>query len=98
VIDRRAAGLARALAQSPEGPLGTDLARASRDPVAFGLSWASAGVALAVAFAMTTKPGLGGGLGALACGCAAGVAIALLLGQSHGRPERAQEPLLAEES
>jgi hypothetical protein len=83
----RAKRIAHALAADPGAPLEGRLASLVRDPLWWTAAMVNHAVALAVVFAMATKPGLAGSLAALAVAVAVGAAVAVPLRRAPARAE-----------
>ena len=81
VVGRRNLKLKRSLGAAADGPLTDALLQRTRRHIGGIASWANTGLAIGVVFVMTTKPGLGGSLTALAVAAALGVIVALRVRQ-----------------
>jgi hypothetical protein len=79
IVRRRNLMLKRELGAAAGGPLTDALRQLTRRDIGAIASWANTGLAVGVVFVMTTKPGLGGSLAALAVAAALGVMVAFRL-------------------
>jgi hypothetical protein len=77
VVGGRNRALKSALATAREGPVTEELVQLTRRHIGGIASWANTGLAVGVVFVMTTKPGLGGSLAALAVAMLFGILVAL---------------------
>jgi hypothetical protein len=79
LIGGRSRALNRELRSAEEGVVSARLAHLARDHVAGIASWSNTGLALGIAFVMTTKPGLGASLLSLAVAAGVGVGVGMLV-------------------
>ena len=75
VLDPAAKKVVAQLAAAPDGPVTPELRTLVSNPVTWTLGHMSTGLALGVAFSMTTKPDVGGALACLAVGAGVGALI-----------------------
>ena len=85
VLDPAAKKLLAQVDAAPEGPVSPELRALVLNPVPWTLGHMNTGLALGTAFAMTTKPDLGGALACLAVGAGVGA----LIGNGGARTRKA---------
>jgi hypothetical protein len=79
VVGGRSRALTRELHGAEDGVISARLAYLAHDHIGGIASWANTGLALAIVFVMTTKPGLAAALASLVVGAGFGIGMGLLL-------------------
>lgn len=85
VVGGRSRALRQELSGAKDGAVSGRLAYLARDHIGGIASWSNTGLALAIVFVMTTKPGIASSFAALAVGAGLGVAVGLRLRRVVGR-------------